>query len=109
MEENQGFKPDPGNLAVRHYRGATGIVSHGGTVNPSCNRKSRNGNPSPTAQRARFLSQSRERTLSLTNLSTKRQRIAELARTETRGHLRYFLCQRVTDSVINTTASEALP
>jgi hypothetical protein len=49
MEENQGFKPDPGNLAVRHYRGATGIVSHGGNVNPSCNRKSRNGNPPPKA------------------------------------------------------------
>ena len=56
-EESQGFKPDPGNLAVRDYRGASGNVSHGGTVNPSCNRKSRNGNPSPTAGRARFLSQ----------------------------------------------------
>src|SRR5207249_10345270 len=55
----QGFKPDPGNLAVRHYRGASGIVSHGGTVNPSCNRKSRNGNPPPTAGRARALSQPR--------------------------------------------------
>src|SRR6516225_8933272 len=56
-EESQGFKPDPGNLAVRDYRGASGNVSHGETVNPSCNRKSRNGNPSPTAGRARFLSQ----------------------------------------------------
>src|SRR6476646_12001487 len=46
-----------GNLAVRDYRGASGNVSHGETVNPSCNRKSRNGNPSPTAGRARFLSQ----------------------------------------------------
>ena len=44
-----------------------------------------------------------------TNLSTKRQRIAVLARMETRGHLRDFLCWRVTDSVIDTTASEALP
>src|SRR6516162_1546023 len=44
-------------------------------------------NPPPTAGRARLLSQSRERTLSLTNLSTKRQRIAEPARTETRGDL----------------------
>ena len=26
----QGFKPDPGNLAVRDYRGASGNVSHGG-------------------------------------------------------------------------------
>src|SRR3984893_4593126 len=56
-EESQGFKPGPGNLAVRDYRGASGNVSHGGTVNPSCNRKSRSGNPSPTAGRARFLSQ----------------------------------------------------
>src|SRR5215472_3546833 len=47
----QGFKPDPGNLAVRHYRGASGTVRHGETVNPSCNRKSGNGNPSPTARR----------------------------------------------------------
>ena len=46
-----------GNPAVRHYRGATGNVSHGGTVNPSCNRKSRNGNPPPNAERARALSQ----------------------------------------------------
>jgi len=55
--ESQGFKPDPGNLAVRDYRGASGNVSHGGTVNPSCNRKSRNGNPPPKAGRARALSQ----------------------------------------------------
>jgi hypothetical protein len=27
MEESQGFKPDPGNLAVRHYRGASGNVA----------------------------------------------------------------------------------
>jgi hypothetical protein len=53
----QGFKPDPGNPAVRDYRGASGIVRHGGNVNPSCNRKSRHGNPPPTARRARFLSQ----------------------------------------------------
>jgi len=33
FEESQGFKPDPGNLAVRDYRGASGNVSHGGTVN----------------------------------------------------------------------------
>src|ERR1700738_204926 len=56
-EESQGFKPDPGNPAGLDYRGASGNVSHGGTVNPSCNRKSRSGNPSPTAGRARFLSQ----------------------------------------------------
>src|SRR6516165_1475300 len=53
----QGFKPDPGNLAVRHYRGASRNVRHGETVNPSCNRKSRSGNPSSTAVRARSLSQ----------------------------------------------------
>src|SRR5215469_1586616 len=53
----QAFKPDSGNLTVRDYRGASGIVSHGEDGNPSGNRKSRNGNPSPTAERARFLSQ----------------------------------------------------
>src|SRR5215472_1445459 len=50
-----------GNPAVRHYRGATGNVSHGGTVNPFCNRKSRNGNPPPKAGRARALSQHQPR------------------------------------------------
>ena len=53
----QGFKPDSGNLTVRDYRGASEIVRHGETVNPSCNRKSGNGNSSPTAWRVRFLSQ----------------------------------------------------
>src|SRR5262252_2195539 len=54
----QGFKPDPGNPAVRDYRGASGNVSHGGNVHPSCNRKSGKRKPPPTAGRARFLSQS---------------------------------------------------
>ena len=53
--ESQGFKPDPGNLAVRDYRGASGIVSHGGTVNPSCNRKSGKRKP-PTYSGARPIS-----------------------------------------------------
>jgi hypothetical protein len=53
----QGLKPDPGNLAVRDFRGASRNVRHGETVNPRCNRKSRTGNPSPTAGRARSLSQ----------------------------------------------------
>jgi hypothetical protein len=33
-KRGQGFKPDRGNPAVRHYRGAAGNVSHGGNVNP---------------------------------------------------------------------------
>ena len=52
----QCLEPDPGNLAVRDFRGASGNVRQGETVIPSCNRKSGNGNPSPTARRARFLS-----------------------------------------------------
>src|SRR5215472_18683574 len=59
-KRGQGFKPDRGNPAVRHYRGAAGNVSQGGNVNPSCNRKSRNGNPPPKAGRARVLSQRHE-------------------------------------------------
>jgi hypothetical protein len=54
---SQGFKPGSGNPTVRHYRGALGNVRHGETETPSCNRKSGNGNPSPTAGRAQFLSQ----------------------------------------------------
>src|SRR5262245_13813836 len=54
----QGLKPDPGNLAVRHFRGASGNVHHGETVTPSRNRKSGIGNPSPTVWRVRALSRS---------------------------------------------------
>jgi hypothetical protein len=56
MEKSQGFKPDPGNLAVRHYRGASGNVA---TVelNPPRNRKGEAGNPPPVSRRARALSQ----------------------------------------------------
>ena len=51
----QGFKPDPGNPAVRDYRGASGNVSHGGNVHPSCNRKSGKRTP-PTYSGARPIS-----------------------------------------------------
>src|SRR6516165_8398569 len=51
----QGFKPDPGNPAVRDYRGASGNVSHGGNVHPSCNRKSGKRKP-PTYRGARPIS-----------------------------------------------------
>jgi hypothetical protein len=56
-KKSQGFKPDLGKPAVRDYRGAEGNVARVGTVHPSCNRKSRNGNPPPTAGRALALSQ----------------------------------------------------
>src|SRR6516165_12150918 len=55
--KGQGFKPDLRNSAVRHYRGGFVKRSHGGIVNPPCNRKGKNGNPSPTGWRARGLSQ----------------------------------------------------
>ena len=45
----QGFKPDLGNSAVRHYRGGLRKRSHGGNENPTRNRKSGIGNPPPTA------------------------------------------------------------
>ena len=41
----QGFKPDSGNLTVRHYRGASGNERHGGNVNPFRNRKSETETP----------------------------------------------------------------
>jgi len=55
--KGQGFKPDLRNSAVRHYRGGFVKRSHGGIVHPPCNRKGKNGNPSPTGWRARGLSQ----------------------------------------------------
>jgi hypothetical protein len=48
IEERPRFQtgsPDLENSSVRDYRGDAGNVSHGGTVNPACNRKSRNGHP----------------------------------------------------------------
>ena len=66
--EKPGSERYSGNPTVRHFRGASGTVRHGETVTPFRDRKSGNGNPSPTARRARFLSQPRERTLGLTNL-----------------------------------------
>ena len=48
----RGFKPDPGNLAVRHYRGASGNVSHGGIVNPCLQSKERDTETSHLKQGA---------------------------------------------------------
>ena len=39
----QCLEPDPGNLAVGDFRGASGNVRHGETVHPFRNRKSGNG------------------------------------------------------------------
>lgn len=49
----QGFKPDLGNPAVRHHRGASENVA-GGIVNPPRNRKGERGNPPPTANASEF-------------------------------------------------------
>jgi hypothetical protein len=56
-KKGQGFKPDPGNPAVRHYRGGLGKRGHGGIVNPPRNRKGEAGNPPPVIRRVRALSQ----------------------------------------------------
>jgi hypothetical protein len=72
----QGLEPDPGNLAVRDFRGASRNVRHGETVNPPCNRKSRTGNPSPTAGRARSLSQPRRRSAARINPSWRLPQLA---------------------------------
>src|SRR5262249_49858352 len=52
-----------------------------------------------------------ERRLRFKNRSRNRQRVAELARMETRADVlpRVVLCRQVTDGVICTSASEALP
>src|SRR6267378_3422411 len=48
-EESQGFKPDPGNPAVRDYRGASGNVAMVEMRPRLAYRKSESGNPPPTA------------------------------------------------------------
>ena len=50
----QGLKPDPGNLAVRHFRGASRTVRHGETVNPPAIERA--GPETPHLQRARSIS-----------------------------------------------------
>jgi hypothetical protein len=50
----QDFKPDLGNSAVRHYRGASENVANGGIVNPPRNRKGELGNPLPKANASEF-------------------------------------------------------
>jgi hypothetical protein len=51
------FQTGPGKSGRPGLWGGFGKRSHGGNVRPSCNRKSRNGNPPPKAGRARLLSQ----------------------------------------------------
>jgi hypothetical protein len=41
----QGLEPDPGNLAVRDFRGASRNVRHGETVNPPCKSKEQDRKP----------------------------------------------------------------
>jgi hypothetical protein len=54
----QGFKPDPGNPAVRDYRGLRETSAMVGMCTRPAIERAGNGNPPPTAGRARFLSQS---------------------------------------------------
>src|SRR5262245_57081495 len=77
----QGFKPDPRNPAVRHYRGASRNVRQGETVNPPAIERAGTETPHLKWGALDFYPD-QERTLSLTNLYTKRQRIAELARSK---------------------------
>ena len=53
-KRRQDFKPDLGNSAVRHYRGASENVANGGIVNPTRNRKGEPGNPLPKANASEF-------------------------------------------------------
>jgi hypothetical protein len=49
----QGFNPDLGNPAVRHYRGAMGTVRHGETVTPHLQRGAPDFYPDPSHRGAR--------------------------------------------------------
>ena len=49
MEEMPWFRTGPGKTGRPGLSGGPAKRSHGGIVNPSCNRKGKCGNPAPTA------------------------------------------------------------
>ena len=49
MEERPWFRTGPGKTGRPGLSGGPAKRSHGGIVNPSCNRKGKYGNPAPTA------------------------------------------------------------
>jgi hypothetical protein len=49
MEEMPWFRTGPGKTGRPGLSGGPAKRSHGGIVNPSCNRKGKYGNPAPTA------------------------------------------------------------
>jgi hypothetical protein len=49
MEEMPRFRTGPEKLGRPGLLGGPAKRSHGGIVNPSCNRKGKHGNPAPTA------------------------------------------------------------
>ncbi len=57
MEEMPWFRTGPGKTGRPGLSGGPAKRSHGGIVNPSCNRKGETGNPPPDSRRARALSQ----------------------------------------------------
>jgi hypothetical protein len=73
----QGFKPDSGNLTVRHYRGASGNVRHGKTVNPPAIERA--GTETPHLQRSapEFYPNNMQRKLGSTRGSPRRSRTAK--------------------------------
>ena len=54
IDDSQCLKPDPGNPAVRDYRGAFGNVAMVENEIPTRKSKERIGNPSPTAVAPEF-------------------------------------------------------
>jgi hypothetical protein len=54
MEEMPRFRTGPEKLGRPGLLGGPAKRSHGGIVNPSCNRKGKHGNPAPTAGARRF-------------------------------------------------------
>ncbi len=49
MEEMPRFRTGPGKTGCPGLSGGPAKRSHGGIVNPSCNRKGKHGNPAPIA------------------------------------------------------------
>jgi hypothetical protein len=72
MEEMPRFRTGPGKTGRPGLSGGPAKRSHGGIVNPSCNRKGKCGNPAPTAGARGFYPNQGERPSTGHALDTER-------------------------------------
>ena len=102
----QGFKPDPGNLAVRHYRGASRNIRNGETVNPPAIERA--GSETPHLQQGALdlYPNRRHHSKPATRLDPTRLPLADICRVALSPKLR---CTSRSGSQFPLAASHAVP